>query len=160
MASMLCNVLMYHVICSFDKMWYKSAAFYIVSRTDTGPTWPFIQSVPETHSSGVNQPRCEANHSPSSSTKVKKEWSYTPTLLYYFKGRTTWSHMEADQSRSFWPIRHKCSHVQPQHLNTSRHKDQSIAILLSTWTYLTNTLLHGFWVEHCIKILIYVYNSS
>jgi hypothetical protein len=28
---------------------------------------------------GEKQPKCEVNHSPPSSAKVKNEWSYTPT---------------------------------------------------------------------------------
>ena len=33
---------------------------------------------------GVKWPRHEDDHSPSSSTKVKNEWSYTSTLTYAF----------------------------------------------------------------------------
>lgn len=64
---MLYNIVMYHVICSFDKIWYKSVAFYKVSRPDTRSTQPSIWSVPEAYSSEVNQPRCKANLSPPSS---------------------------------------------------------------------------------------------
>jgi hypothetical protein len=45
---------------------------------------PPIQWIPESHSSGVKQPRHEADHSPPSGAEVKKEWSCTSTTPYVF----------------------------------------------------------------------------
>jgi hypothetical protein len=65
----------------------ESSVTYSVSRTNSwvseswrpafGPTQPPIQSVLRALSSGVKRPRCEADHSPPTSTKVKKMWIYT-----------------------------------------------------------------------------------
>jgi hypothetical protein len=53
--------------------------FTTVSRTALGPTQPPIQGVPGAPSVGVKWPECEADHSPTSSAKIKNEWSYTST---------------------------------------------------------------------------------
>jgi hypothetical protein len=53
------------------------------SKPALGPTQPPIQRVPGLLSPGVNGPRREADHTPSS-TKVKNEWSYTSTPPYAF----------------------------------------------------------------------------
>jgi len=49
-----------------------------------GPAQPPIQGVPGALSLGVKQLGCEADHLPSSSAKVKNEWSYTSTPQYAF----------------------------------------------------------------------------
>jgi hypothetical protein len=57
----------------------------VSSRLILGATRCPIHWVPGTLSTGVKQPRCEADHSPSTSAEVKKTWIYTSTPLYVFK---------------------------------------------------------------------------
>jgi hypothetical protein len=57
-----------------------------------GPAQPPIQGVPGALSLGVKQLGCEADHLPSSSAKVKNEWSYTSTPPYAFMA---WCSVEA-----------------------------------------------------------------
>jgi hypothetical protein len=54
--------------------------FTTASRTALGPTQPPIQWVPGAFSLDIKRPGREADHSPPSSAKVKKVWSYTSTL--------------------------------------------------------------------------------
>jgi hypothetical protein len=60
--------------------------FTAVSRAALGPTQPPIQWAPGALSLGVKRPRCEADHSPTSSAEVKSEWSYTSTPLVRLHG--------------------------------------------------------------------------
>jgi hypothetical protein len=53
--------------------------FSTVSRTTLRPTQTPIQRVPAFLSLGVKRPGCEGDHSPPSSAKFKKAWSYTST---------------------------------------------------------------------------------
>jgi hypothetical protein len=48
-------------------------------RPAPGPPQPPIESVAGVLSLGVKRPKCEADHSPSSSAEVKNAWSYTST---------------------------------------------------------------------------------
>jgi hypothetical protein len=58
----------------------KNFLFFTASRLAMGPTQPPIQWVPETLSPGVNRHGREADHSPPTSSEVKKIWicTYTP----------------------------------------------------------------------------------
>jgi hypothetical protein len=56
------------------------------SRTALGPTQPPNQRVPGALSLGVQRPGREADHSPSSSAKVKNAWGYTSTPLIRLHG--------------------------------------------------------------------------
>jgi hypothetical protein len=47
-----------------------------------GPTWPPIQVVPATRSSGLERPGREADHTPPSSDVVKDDWCCTPLLSW------------------------------------------------------------------------------
>jgi hypothetical protein len=60
--------------------------FTTVSRTALGPTQPPIQWVPGAFSLGVKWLLCEADHSPSSSAKVKNAWHYTSTPPVHIHG--------------------------------------------------------------------------
>jgi hypothetical protein len=44
-----------------------------------GPTQRPIQWVPGSFPRGVKRPECEVDNSPTSSAKVKNEWSYNST---------------------------------------------------------------------------------
>jgi hypothetical protein len=59
--------------------------FSRVSRQALGPTQPPVQWASGTVVLGINQPVCEADHSPTLSANFKKAWSFTstPTLALH-----------------------------------------------------------------------------
>jgi hypothetical protein len=65
--------------------------FATAFRQALGPTQSYIQWVPGSFSSGVKRPGREADHSPLSTSEVKKAWSCTKTSSgrgAYFKSGT------------------------------------------------------------------------
>jgi hypothetical protein len=58
--------------------------FTTTSRLALRPTQPPIQWIPGALSPGEKRPGCEADHSPSSTVKVRKAWSYNSTPPYPF----------------------------------------------------------------------------
>jgi hypothetical protein len=63
----------------------KNFLFSTSSRPALGPTPPPIQWVPGALSREVKRQGREADHSPPTSTEVKKLWTYTSTLPYAFR---------------------------------------------------------------------------
>jgi hypothetical protein len=68
-----------------EEQWFNSKQGQEIFLFSTEPTLlqepnqPHIQQAQGGISLGVKQPGCEANHSPTSSEKVKNAWSYTST---------------------------------------------------------------------------------
>jgi hypothetical protein len=62
----------------------KNFLFSTSSRPALGPTQPHTQWVPGALSPGVKRPGREADHSPPTTTEIKKTWIYTSTLPYAF----------------------------------------------------------------------------
>jgi hypothetical protein len=67
-----------------DKVFRTAGVILIASRPTLGPAQHHIQWVLGALSPGVKRLWHEADHSPPSSAKVKKRWSYTSTLPYVF----------------------------------------------------------------------------
>jgi hypothetical protein len=67
----------------------KNFYFSISSRQALGSTQPPIQCVPRALSPGVKREGREADHSPPTSTDVKKMWIYTSTPQYAFIALST-----------------------------------------------------------------------
>jgi hypothetical protein len=62
----------------------KNFHFFMSYRPVLRPTQPTIQWVRGVLSSGVKRPGSETDHSPPTSTEVKKMWIYTSTPTYAF----------------------------------------------------------------------------
>jgi hypothetical protein len=62
----------------------KKFLFSLASRQTLGSTQPHIQWVLAALSPEIKQPVREADHSPPTSTEVKKMWIYTSTPPYAF----------------------------------------------------------------------------
>jgi hypothetical protein len=75
--------------------WSRQEIFLLAtaSRLALGPTQSPIQWVLAVLS-GVKQMGCEADHSPPSSAKVKKEWSYTSNPQHIFMAWCLVKHQE------------------------------------------------------------------
>jgi hypothetical protein len=65
---------------------FSSSAASKPVRPALGPTPPPIQWLPVTLFTGIKRPGQQADHSSTSSVKVKKDWSYTSTAPHVFRG--------------------------------------------------------------------------
>jgi hypothetical protein len=68
----------------FDSWWGQGILFPATSRLALGPTQNPIKWEPGILSPGIKHLGHGADHSPPSSTKVTKTWSYTSTTPYSF----------------------------------------------------------------------------